>query len=165
VYVRFADGGTAPGRSGPSAAPSLQPFTFIPMDKDGQPLAGDRDGKCGPHCHPGGGAGTRFAGPVIHLEIPGPCRYQFRIFTNQGHFVAEGGGAFTAEDLARMEAASDGSRRVARVVWTGRTTDLGRAGSGAYILSASVRNLGRSEEGIELPPQESLHRFGLLREP
>lgn len=166
IYVRFPDGGREPARGASVNDLPGQGFAFIPVDRHGEPLPGDRDGKCGPRCAARNGPSPEpFAGPIIHLEIPGPCSYALSIYTNHGGFVAKAEGRFTAEDLAQFDPSADGTKRVGRVVWTGRARDGSLAASGAYVLRAVLANLGGAGSGAAMPPRATITLFGLIRNP
>ena len=94
------------------------------------------EGKCS-GCYTG--SEGNFVGPVVHLEIPGPSAYDLKIFNNLGEFVAAGRGTITESDLRLLTPIQGGTKYLARVVWTGRTAQGRKAGTGAYVLSAQVR--------------------------
>jgi fibro-slime domain-containing protein len=135
---------------------------FIPVGRDGAALPGNGIGKCS-GCAAGRNGG--FSGPVFHLRIPAPTAYGFRIFSNLGILVAEGNGRIEAEDLPLLdkETGPAGLKYRARIVWTGRTPSGGKAGTGAYILLATLRSDGDADTGA--PPATETRKivFGLIR--
>ncbi|GEM_PF-5923307 len=135
---------------------------FIPIGRDGVALPGNGIGKCA-GCKVG--VNGAFAGPVFHLQIPGPTAYTFRIFSNLGVLVAEGRGRIEAEDLDLLDKASSaaGLKYRARVVWTGRTEAGGKAGTGAYILTALLRSDKELKTGALGKTESRKIVFGLLR--
>lgn len=166
VFVRFANGKDAP-QAGDLPGPRTESgFRFIPIDRDGIALPGGTGGKCGPVCQAGAnGPGASLAGPIINLELPGPCRYSFTIYSNQGEFVTEGEGEFTEADLVRLAPTADGKGSLARVVWTGWAQSGRRAGTGAYILRSVVHPTLRIGSGKGAGPRMTLTRFGMVRHP
>ena len=159
LFVTFPNG----SKADPSAGSGIEtPAAFIPVGRDGAPLPGNGPGKCA-GC-PASGNGI-FAGPVFHLETPGPMEYRFRIFSNLGTFVAEGHGRIEAEDLPLLEKSGGlgGVKYRARVVWTGRTASGGKAGTGAYILAALLIPDADGKTGVRPEAQSRKITFGLLR--
>jgi fibro-slime domain-containing protein len=137
---------------------------FIPVDQHGATLAGDAlDGKCVGVCFPGDN--SRFVGPVFNIVTPGPMKYSFRIFNNHGEFVARGEGRITDKDLDQLKKTNDASgvKYVARVVWTGRTQDGGRAATGAYILQMDMTSEKDMRSGAGPGKGTKRVRFGYLR--
>jgi hypothetical protein len=165
LFVSFANGSRIDPRQPPGAAPPSLPMSspaFIPIGRDGSPLAGP--GRC-PDC-----AAVRdgmFAGPVFHLQVPGPSTYAFRIFTNAGAFVASGTGRIEAGDLQSLEKGGGpgGARWRARIVWNGRAASGAEAGTGAYILLAEARSDRDARTGAPEAAGTWKIRFGLLRIP
>lgn len=161
IYVTFPNGKKDKASDGPEPQGDV---VFIPMDAGGNALTGDpADGKCSGTCYTGDN-GT-FVGPVFHIVTPGPVTYEFQIFNNVGEFLAKGRGRFDAKDLQSMSKTNDASgvKYVARVVWTGRTTQGGKAGTGAYILQSLLTTDKDDRTGA--PPSAEKKRvvFGLLR--
>jgi hypothetical protein len=161
IYVTFPNGLKDKASDGPEAQGDV---VFIPMDGRGNALAGNvADGKCPGTCFTG--ENGKFVGPVIHIETAGPVAYEFRIFNNVGEFLGRGKGRFDAKDLQLMAKKNDaaGVKYVARVVWTGRTTNGGKAGTGAYILQSVLTTEKDTRTGA--PPSAAKKRvvFGLLR--
>jgi hypothetical protein len=159
LFVTFPNEGARPAR-GDAAGPST--VSFIPVGKDGTALSGNGPGKC-PGCQ--AGSNGNFSGPVFHLQIPGPTRYEFRIFSNLGALAAHGIGRIEAEDLASLEKATglEGLKYRARIVWTGLTDAGGHAGTGAYILTALLRSDKDERTGAEPRSDTRKIVFGLLR--
>jgi fibro-slime domain-containing protein len=161
VTVTFYNGATkdAPKTAGPE--PTTGPAVlFIPIGVNGQPLAGAANGKCGT-C-PAGDNATGFVGPILRLEIPGPVDYEFQIFNNFGEFVAKGKGKVEESDLAALESVN--GKYISRIVWTGYTSKGSKAGTGVYILQATLKTALDPNTGA--PPATRVKRvvFGLLRQ-
>jgi hypothetical protein len=138
--------------------------TFIPVEKAGNALTGSgSEGLCQGTCYTG--ENGRFVGPVFHIITPGPMRYSFKIFNTFGEFVAEGMGRISEQDLLSLQKTngSSGIKYVARIVWTGHTSKQGKAGTGAYILQATMTTDQDPKTGA--PPLTEVKRivFGLLR--
>lgn len=163
IYVTFADGSrtAGPGSRAGSEATSDAKVMFIPVDRAAQPLTGPVvDGKC-TGCFTG--AEGNFVGPVVHLEIPGAASYEFRIFNNLGEFVALGTGTIRDADLKSLTPIQGGTKYMARVVWTGRTVQGRKAGTGAYVLSAQVKTEKDLKTGAPASVGTRKIRFGMLR--
>jgi fibro-slime domain-containing protein len=163
VYVTFANGTKKAGDGLPTGSePNTPPeVVFIPFDKAGIALDGDRkDGKC-----PGCFVGTegRFIGTVVYLEIPGPVEYEFKIFSNMGAFVVGGKGRITEKDIASLTPIHNGTGYLARIVWTGRTAGGEKAGTGAYVLLSTVKTQKNLRTGAPPATDTDRIRFGLLR--
>jgi hypothetical protein len=163
VYVTFANGTKKAGDGLPTGSEPSTPadVVFIPFDKAGNALDGDKkDGKC-----PGCFVGTegRFIGAVVYLEIPGPVEYTFKIFSNMGEFVANGKGVITEKDLASLTPIHNGTGYLARIVWTGRTAKGEKAGTGAYVLISTVKTQKNLRTGAPPATDTDRIRFGLLR--
>jgi hypothetical protein len=159
VKVLFYNEGTdAPDKSGPQP---MGDYTFIPVDENGNAMAGSADGKCGPACSPGGN--KNFVGPVFVLDIPGPLEYEFQIFNNFGEFVAKGKGKILEADLASLKLIDSGKKHEARIVWTGRTDKGGKAGTGVYILQSTLRTAFDEKTGADPSTQTQRVIFGLMR--
>jgi hypothetical protein len=161
IYVTFPNGTKDKASDGPEPQGDV---VFIPMDKGGVALPGSpADGKCVGSCFTGDAG--RFVGPVFHIVTPGPVTYEFSIFTNAGELVSKGRGHLSAQDLALMDHKNDatGLKYVARVVWTGHAEGGRKAGTGAYILQATLTTDKDDRTGA--PPAASRKRvvFGLLR--
>lgn len=159
VKVLFQNGRSEPdGLSNPD--PTSPPrYVFIPLDRNGNALSGDTEGKCG-SCSPGDG--TRFVGPIIDLEIPGPVDYDFQILSTLGEFVVSGSGIINEKDLALLDESKPGTYR-ARIIWTGRSAKGHRAGVGAYILKSNLRTFQKPGSGAPIVNQKAAIVFGLLR--
>ncbi len=149
----------------PAALPSNPgPAQFVLVDRDGNPLAGSTDGKCGT-CYVG--QNESFVGPVLHIVTEHPVDYTFMVFSNLGAFVSQSKGKLTESDLAQMQkvAGTDGEadRYVARVIWNGMTTNQSKAGTGAYVLKA-VFNYPRNFRLGAAPSQNTrILTFGYMR--
>lgn len=163
VYITFANGSRNAGDvsavgSEPNTAPDV---VFIPFDSKGAALPGSKeDGKCA-GCYVG--AEGKFVGTVIYMEIPGPVEYDFRIFSNLGGFVATGKGKITAQDIPSLTPIRNGTAYLARIVWTGRTADGHKAGTGAYVLISTVKTQKNLKTGAPPATETNKIRFGLLR--
>ncbi len=161
VYITFADGshnGKAGGGSEPNTPADV---IFIPFDKGGTALNGNpADGK-----YPGAFVGSEghFVGTVIYMEIPGAAEFDFKIFSNLGTFVGGGKGRITPEDLPMLKPIHNGTAYLARIVWTGRTGQGGKAGTGAYVLSSWVKTEKNFKTGALPAIVTNRIRFGLLR--
>lgn len=163
IYVTFADGtNTAGPGSRPGAEPTSPPSVlFIPVDGKAVALPGNTsDGKC-TGCF--AGSEGNFVGPVVHLEVPGVSTFELKIFNNLGEFVASGKGAILESDLRLLTPVQGGTKYVARIVWTGRTSDGRKAGTGAYVLSAVVRSDKDMKSGAPASVGTRQIRFGMLR--
>jgi fibro-slime domain-containing protein len=137
---------------------------FIPVDGKGMALTGDaRDGKCQGACFTGDN--LNFVGPVFHIVTPGAVAYEFKIFNNVGEFVASGTGRITDKDLALLPKTNDASgiKYMARVVWTGRTSKGGKAGTGAYILQTTMISDKDAKTGAGPGRASKRVTFGMLR--
>ncbi|MDB5102726.1 MAG: hypothetical protein JWP91_415 [Fibrobacteres bacterium] len=162
VYITFANG-SKDGKGGSSGAEPTTPPTvvFVPFDKSGMSLPGNtQDGK-----FPGVQVGTEghFIGTVIYVEIPGPIEFNFRIFSNAGEFVADGKGRITESDLPSLTPIHNGTAYLARIVWTGRTSKGGKAGTGAYVLISTVKTEKNFKTGAPPASETNKIRFGVLR--
>jgi fibro-slime domain-containing protein len=160
LYVTFPNGSREEAKAG-TLPNSLA--RFIPVDSRGAPLPGNPgDGRCAgcPAME-----GNTFAGPVFHIVTAGPMEYTFRIFTNTGEFVATGQGRIGEADLPLLQKRNDASgvRYIARVVWTGQTEKGGRAGTGAYVLVATLQSPKDLKTGAGPRSQNRKIRFGMLR--
>jgi len=161
VYITFANGsknGDGPSGPEPTTPPNV---IFIPFDKTATALNGDpADGKV-----PGGlvGAEGHFVGTVIYMEVPGAVAYNLKIFSNLGEFVADGTGKITVDDLPFLTPIHNGTAYLARIVWTGRTALGDKAGTGAYVLVATVKTEKNFKTGAPPATQTNRIRFGLLR--
>ncbi|MDB5048738.1 MAG: hypothetical protein JWO30_1809 [Fibrobacteres bacterium] len=163
VYITFANGTNKAGDGMPTGSEPNTPsdVLFIPFDKAGTALTGDKsDGKC-TGCFVGGEG--KFVGPVVFMEVPGPVEYDFRIFSNMGEFVAAGKGKITEEDIPGLTPIHNGTGYLARVVWTGRTADGAKAGTGAYVLISTVRTQKNLKTGAPPATDTNRIRFGMLR--
>ncbi len=91
--------------------------------------------------------------------------YEFRIFTNLGAFVMGGSGRIETSDLPLLERSNGpiGLAYRARVVWTGLTASGGKAGTGAYVLTAVLRSDMDLKTGAEAKTEIRRIRFGLMR--
>ncbi|MDB5048790.1 MAG: fibro-slime family protein [Fibrobacteres bacterium] len=160
LFVTFPNGSRENPSSG--AEPGPDQAVFIPVGKDGAPLPGSGIGKCG-GCQ--ADRNGTFVGPIFNMETPGPMAYAFKIFSNLGEFVAEGTGRIEADDLPRLGKTGGiaGVKYQARVVWTGRTADGGKAGTGAYILTAVLRTDTDLKTGAQPKTETRKTVFGLLR--
>jgi hypothetical protein len=161
VYVTFPDGQNKKASDGPEPQGDV---LFIPIDQGGNALPGNpADGKCAGQCYTGDN-GT-FVGPVFHIVTPGPLKYKFQIFNNVGEFLAAGEGRFELEDLKKMSSKNDasGMKYVARVIWTGRTAQGRKAGTGAYILQATLTTDKDPRTGAPQSTEKKRVTFGLLR--
>jgi hypothetical protein len=69
-----------------------------------------------------------------------------------------------ASDIPLLASAADGSRYRLRVIWTGRSANQGKAGTGAYILKSVIRDASNPETAARSPMQEKLLRFGFMRQ-
>jgi hypothetical protein len=157
VTVLFPNGTNNPGTA---AAPVSRPeAAFIPVDRTGAALPGNANGKCGTCV---AGNGKTFAGPIINLDVPGPVRYEFKIFSTLGEFLIGGSGAVEPADLPLLEVLPGGSRYRMRIIWTGHCEKGGKAGTGAYILKSSIRNAG-APGAAPAPPQNRILVFGFER--
>jgi hypothetical protein len=109
--------------------------------------------------------GDRFLGPVFHILTPGPVEYALRIFTNTGEFVAEGQGRIGEADLPLLARKGDagGTRYLARIVWSGLSQRGVLAGTGAYVLVATLNAPRDLKTGAPAHSQVSRIRFGMLR--
>src|SRR5690606_17278303 len=144
LFVTFANG----SKSDPGKGTSIQPYdpdfpdVAVAVDKAGIPLPGRTEGKCS-SCHVGTEGG--FIGPVIHLAVTGPVEYTMKIYGNLGEFACEWSGRIAESDLPLLDrttvttAAGERARYVQRIVWSGRSGNGRRAGTGAYILNARLR--------------------------
>jgi fibro-slime domain-containing protein len=163
LFVTFANGSRLDPRPAAGAAPPALPSwapAFIPVGRAGAPLPGRCDG-----CE-----AVRdgiFAGPVFHLQVPGPSSYAFRIFTNAGEFVASGRGRIEAGDLALLEKGGGpgGVRYRVRIVWNGRSAAGAVAGTGAFVLLAEARGDRDARTGAPETARTWKIRFGSLRGP
>jgi hypothetical protein len=165
LYVTFANGKADPagGAATGGTATLPQGAVFIPIDRNGKPLNGKvADGRC-EGC-PVGEEG-RYIGPIIHLEIPGPVDYEFKIFSNLGEFVAVARGKIEDGDLKSLLPLRSGSRYLARLVWSGQTATGGQAGTGVYVLSSKVTTALDLKTGAPPATQAKQLRFGILRLP
>lgn len=161
VYVTFPNGTMIVPRGLAVEPTTNADVSFIPVGLNASPLPGGRDkGKC-QGC-PVGGEGA-FVGPVIYMEIPGACDYEFSIFNNLGEFVVSGKGRIEDSDLELLTPIANGTLYLARVIWTGRTARETKAGTGAYVLQAVTKTQRNLRTGA--PAANSSHRirFGLLR--
>jgi fibro-slime domain-containing protein len=152
VKVFFSnEGKDAPDLVGPHYTGSKDRI-FVPIGNNGQPLDGSAPV----------GENKNFVGPVFQLEIPGPVDYEFQIFDNFGEFVAKGKGKIEEKDLALLS--GSGSKKYARVVWTGYTSKGNKAATGAYILQSTLRTA--VDPKTNAPPAATVKRvvFGLLRQ-
>jgi hypothetical protein len=161
IYVTFPNGKKDKASDGPEPQGEA---VFIPMDEGGNALSGSADdGKCQGTCFTGDNG--IFVGPVFHIVTAGPVTYEFQVFNNVGEFLAKGHGRFDAKDLQLMSKTNDASgiKYVARVVWTGRTQQGVKAGTGAYILQSVMTTEKDTRTGA--PPSSEKKRvvFGLLR--
>jgi len=159
IYVTFPSGTMDPSIVGVLPSQSDKAL-FIPVLPDGNPMSGEVDGKCG-SCF--AGQNGVFVGSVIHLEVPGPTDYDFKLFSNLGEFVAQGKGKITENDLSLLEQTQGGSKYHARIVWTGKTQNGNKASIGVYVL---VVNLSISKDlKTGAPATHQLKRvlFGFLR--
>ena len=136
---------------------------FIPITKEGGALPGDALlGKC-QGCYTGDAAS--FVGPVFHIVTPGPMKYDFKIFSTSGEFVAAGKGEISPEDLKAMDRRVEpsGMKYTVRVVWTGLSDKGGKAGTGAYILQSVLTSAKDPRTGAPEGHQTKRVTFGLLR--
>ena len=160
VTVLFPGGSNSPGSNVP--VPTSPPnIVFIPIDRSGTALPGSTNGKCG-GCV--AGDGKTFVGPIINLDIPGPVNYEFKIYSTLGAFLVGGEGKVEASDIPLLAGAADGSRYRLRIIWTGRTRDQEKAGTGAYILKSVIRDASNPQTAAQSPMQEKLLRFGFIRQ-
>ncbi len=160
VYVQFPNGQNKPSHDAQIPVPSTPPnVAFVPIDQRGVPLPGSTDGKCGT-CGVGGGT-QPFAGPIINLEIPGPSQYHFQIYSKYGDFIISGSGQIDAADIPLLSLNPDGSKHVARIIWTGRSANGTQVGTGAYILRSTITPL--SNTATSLPGSATLLLFGFVR--
>jgi fibro-slime domain-containing protein len=161
VYITFANGsknGEGQGGPEPTTAPDV---VFIPFDRNGTALGGNpQDGK-----YPGAFVGSegKFVGTVIYMEVPGAVEFNFKIFSNLGGFVATGKGKITEADLPLLTPIHNGTAYMARIVWTGRTSDGLKAGTGAYILVSTIKTEKNFKTGAPPATETNRIRFGLLR--
>jgi fibro-slime domain-containing protein len=161
LFVTFPNGSKADPSTG--SEPVSQPSVlFIPVGRDGNALPGAGIGKCGTCPAQGNGV---FVGPIFHISTPGPMDYDFKIFSNLGEFVAGGRGRIEKEDLPLLEKTNGASGILyrVRVVWTGRTATGGKAGTGAYILTAILRPDRDLKTGAQPVVETRKITFGLLR--
>lgn len=161
LYVTFPNGSKetpAPGSEPTSSADIL----FIPVGRDGGALPGSGAGKCGSCATLDHGL---FVGPVFHILTPGPMEYAFKIFSTLGEFVAEGKGRIETSDLLLLDRSTGIGATLyqARILWTGRTLRGGKAGTGAYILTATLRTDKDFKTGAEPSLVTRKIVFGLLR--
>jgi hypothetical protein len=161
LRITFPNGSQQNPSSG-SAAGNANAL-FIPVDQTGNALPGSpMEGKC-PGCVARDGAG--YVGPVFHIITPGPVTYEFRIFNNVGEFVAEGKGRIDENDLKALKKSNDASgvNYEAPIVWTGKTRNGGKAGTGAYILKAGFISEKDFTSGAGPGTFSDKKVFGLLR--
>jgi hypothetical protein len=161
VSVLFPDGSSSPGSVNVPVPTSPPNIAFIPIDRMGTALPGNVNGKCG-NCV--AGDGKTFVGPIINLDIPGPVAYEFKIFSTLGEFMIGGSGKVEAADMPLLAHSADGSRFRLRVIWTGRCANLGKAGTGAYVLKSVLRDASNPATAAQAPMQEKLIVFGFLRQ-
>ncbi len=158
IYVTFGSETMIPNLVGSVYIPSDN--MFIPVLPNGVAMDGTTDGKCG-SCN--AGTNKAFVGSVIHMEIPGPTSYEFKIFSTLGEFVAEGKGRITASDLPKLEILNESGKYHARIVWTGKTAKEDRAGNGSYILLAKLDMAKDLKAGAPVLRQSKKILFGYLR--
>lgn len=147
----------------PSAGPGSSNASdlFIPLGKDGGALAGDRqEGRCQGCVAVENG---NFVGPVFDIVMPGPLTYQFRVFTNTGEFVAETKGRIEAKDLESLKKDRAGKNYELPVVWTGKSKNGLKAGTGAYIVMATFLVDTDPRTGALAYKSTDKKIFGLIR--
>lgn len=169
VFVTFANGSVSdPGR-GTDVAPfgPTFPNLGVAVDRAGNPLPGAlSDGKC-PSCNIGAEGG--FIGPVVNLVVTGPVEYSMKIFSTLGEFVCELNGRVSESDLPLLDSktvqtqAGGRIQYLQRIVWTSRSHDGQLAGTGAYILNASLRYPADPARRIPASSETFLRRFGHVR--
>jgi hypothetical protein len=169
LFVTFANGSKSDPGKGIEVNPedATFPNTSVAVDKHGIPLPGQTDGKCA-SCNVG--EEGRFVGPVINLAVTGPVEYSMKIYgTTSGEFVCELNGRVTESDLLLLDSeavktgAGDGIRYLQRIIWSGRSHDGQRAGTGAYILNAELRYPANAAKNTAASSESFFRRFGHMR--
>lgn len=142
------------------------PDLSVAVDKGGNPLPGKGEGKC-ESCPVAGPDG--FVGPVINLTVTGIAEYRFKIYSTLGEFVCELTGKVEESDLPLLQmkvvndAAGGHVEYLQRIVWTGRSRNGERVGTGAYILNAEIRYPADPAMNRGASTRSFLKKFGYLR--
>lgn len=164
-FITFGNGSRGnPSNDQSDPAPSSP--AFIPVDSVGAALQGNSGGKCG-SCFAGDEG--QFHGSVIHMQVPGPVRYEFTLFSNLGVFVNRFSGTIEEGDLRFLSRITEGEgdqRRtfyLQRVVWNGLTANGEVAGTGAYLLRSVFRFDRNANTGAKATQETQIKRFGFLR--
>jgi hypothetical protein len=168
VFVTFANGSKSDPGKGIETERNGATFSNIgvAVDKDGIPLPGMTDGKCST-CDIG--EEGRFIGPVIHVAVTGPVEYSMKIYGNFGEFVCALNGRVSESDLPLLESktvktpAGDRVQYLQRIVWSGRSHDGQRAGTGAYILSADLHYPADPGKNTPASSDSFYRKFGHVR--
>ena len=169
VFVTFANGSKSNPVIRKDEIPDFDvdfPNTSVAIDKSGNPIQGSTDGKCS-SCHVGVEGG--FIGPVINLAITGPVTYTFTIYGTLGEFVCRTTGRVSEADLLLLERDLEKNgdeerfRYLQRIVWTARSQDGQRVGTGAYILNAELKYPADPAKNIAASTETFLRRFGHVR--
>ncbi|MEO7427251.1 MAG: hypothetical protein ABI036_18835 [Fibrobacteria bacterium] len=168
LFVTFANGSNNDPGKGVEVEQSGTTFPDlgVAVDRNGIPLPGRTDGKCS-SCDIG--EEGRFVGPVINMAVTGPVEYALRIYDNLGGFVCDFKGRVSESDLPLLESktvetgAGDRIRYLQRIIWSGRSQDGQRAGTGAYILNADLRYPADPAINIAASSETFFRKFGHVR--
>ena len=169
VFVTFANGSKSDPGTGKDRTPDFDvsfPNVIVAVDKSGNPIKGTTDGKC-TNCQVG--SNGVFIGPIINLAVTGPVHYLLTIYSTLGEFIGRAEGRVSEDDLPLLDSETVGDkdgervRYLQRIIWTARSQDGQRVGSGAYILHAELRYPADAAKGIRASTETYLKRFGHVR--